>query len=114
MTNTDGWYCNTCQSLKSKTEPINDTVCGFVINNYTDEKLIAAYRSEYPMGTAKDIKNITYETIVHLVAKYDLYNRICSGTSYHYIGKINDIVNEKPIQRTLTDIYDDVNRCTNN
>lgn len=114
MSNTDGWYCDKCQSLKSTTKPSADTVCGFTFNNYTDEKLIAAYRSEYPDSTVKDIKNISYETIVYLIAKHDLYNRMCQGTSYHYIGTIMDTTNKNPEKRTLTDIYNDVNRCINN
>jgi hypothetical protein len=96
------------------TEPVNGTVCGVTFNNYTDEKLIAAYRSEYPNGTVTDIKNISYETILYLIAEYDLYNRMCNGTSYHYKGDNSDIIDKEPSKRTLSDIYNDVNRCINN
>lgn len=109
-----GWYCNRCHNFKSEITPADGTICGHTINNYSDEKLINAYSSEYPKNLVTDIKNISYETLSYLMAKYDLYNRRCIGVSYYYIGDLYEINTKNNKDKTLSDIYNDINRCMNN
>ena len=107
MSNVTGWHCDKCHNLKSIIEPTNDTVCGFIIDGYTDEKLIDAYHLEYPIGMATNIGDISYETTIFLIAKYNLYKRKCMCTSYHFKGDVDD-VDKNRLERTLHDIYNDV------